>query len=506
MEKIKAAATDNATTSLTSLTLRGISWSGGSRFARLGLRLIISAILARLLLPEDFGLVGMVFVFAGVIGMFSELGLGAAVIQRQDVTEEHLSSVFWANVITGLALTLLMIGLAPGIAYFYGEERLIPITMALGTRFFISSFGIVHRTLLTKYLELKKIAVIEVVAMGLAGGIAILLAFQGMGVWTLVIHSIILSTITVLLFWGWSEWRPRLLFRWSRMRELFGFSFNLLGFRFVNYFNRNLDNLLIGKFLGSSALGYYDRAYQLMLFPLENISGVLSRVLFPAFSAIQDDLPKLRQVYLRATRYISVVTFPMMLGLFVVAPEFIRVVFGSRWEPSILLLQVLCLIGLEQSISNTVGWIYLSQGRTDVMFKWGLLSVGIVATSFFIGIQWSVEGVAIAYAIASILLTFPGFYIPFRLINLSTGIFFRNFTLTFATSLGMAIIVFGCRFYLKNSLQANDAVILFSCAGVGIISYISLMAIFDRKLMKELFSLLLQTKSHTKAVCAERNK
>jgi len=446
------------------------------------------------LLPEDFGLVGMVFVFSGVIGMFSELGLGAAVIQRKDVTEEHLSSVFWANVVTGLGLTILMCGLAPGIAYFYGEKPLIPITMALGTRFFISSFGIVQRTLFTKHLELKKIAVVEVVSMGVAGGVAILLAFKGVGVWTLVIHSILISTITVALFWLWSDWRPRWLFKWNRMKELFGFSFNLLGFRFVNYFNRNLDNLLIGKFLGSSALGYYDRAYQLMLFPLENISGVLSRVLFPAFSAIQDDLPKLRQVYLRATRYISVITFPMMMGLFVVAPEFIRVVFGSRWEPSIFLLQVLCLIGLEQSISNTVGWIYLSQGRTDVMFKWGIFAVGVVAASFFIGIQWGVGGVAVAYAVANYLLTLPGFYIPFRLIKLSLGLFFRNFILTFVIASGMAVIVFGCRFYLKNSLQANDFIILFSCAGVGLISYMGLMLLFGRKLMKELFGMAKEMK------------
>lgn len=492
--KTKSTLSDDSQISLTSRTLKGISWSGISRFARLGLRFIISAILARLLLPRDFGLLGMVVVFSGIIGMFSQLGLGAAIIQRKDIAEEHLSSVFWLNVLTGLILTLLMLVFAPGIAYFYDEKKLIPITMVLGTRFFISSFGIVQRTLFQKQLEFKKLSVIEIVSMGFAGGIAILLAYRDMGVWSLVIQSIILSTITVVLLWSLSEWRPRFLFQWNRVKELLGFSLNLQGAQLINYFNRNLDNLLIGKFLGSSALGYYDRAYQLMLLPLSNISGVLSRVLFPALSAIQDDLRRVRQVYMQATRYISVVTFPLMLGLLVVAPEFIRVVFGAKWERSIFLLQVLCIIGMLQSVVTTVAWIYLSQGRTDVQLKWNLFSVTIVATSFITGVRWSVEGVAIAYAVASFLLTFPCFYIPFRLIKLPMGVFFRNFILTFTTSLAMAVIVFGCRFYLKYSLQINDIVTLFSCVGVGVISYIGLMLLFGRKLIKELFGILFQMK------------
>lgn len=479
---------------LVSQTLKGIGWSGVSQFVRLSLRFIISAVLARLLSPRDFGLVGMVAVFSGFISIFRELGLGAAVIQRKDITEEHLSSVFLLNIIAGLFLTLVMIGLAPGIAYFYKEKRLIPITMVLGTRFFISSFAIVQQTLLTKWFEFKKLAIIEISTMALAGGVAIILAFSGAGVWSLVLQSVIFSLLSVIFLWSWSSWRPRLMFYWRRVKELFRFSFNLLGFRFVNYFCRNLDNLLIGKFLGAAALGYYDRAYNLMLLPLDNISSVLSRVMFPAFSAVQDDLGKVREMYLRATRYISVITFPMMLGLFVVAPEFIRVLFGPKWDRSIFLFQVLCLVGMVQSIATTVGWIYLSQGRTDILLRWGIFSTAIIASSFFIGVRWGVEGVAVAYATASFALSYPCFYIPFRLIKLKMRYFLHNFILTGSISFAMAIVVYGCRYYLKYILHSGDIMILLSCVGLGSIIYISLLWTFGRRLFEEIRRLKIRSK------------
>ena len=493
--KIKFVGNDNSQTSLTSRTMKGVGWSTTSQICRFVFQFIVSAILARLLLPRDFGLIGMVAIFSGIIGMFSEIGLGAAIIQRSDTTEEHLSSVFWLNVVSGLVLMLIMMGLAPGIAFFYSEKQLTSIAAVLGIPFFLSSFGIVQRTLFTKQLDFKKLTIVEIVSMVVSSAIAISLAFYGVGVWSLVAQSLSGCTISVVLLWCLSAWCPCLLFKWDRIRELLGFSLNLLGFSFVNYFNRNVDNLLIGKFLGPSALGFYNQAYKLMLLPLSNISGSLGRVLFPAFSTIKNEHQKTREVYLRATRYISAVTFPIMLGLLVVAPEFILVVFGSKWKRSIFLLQVLCTVGIRQSIGATLGWIYLSQGRTDVLFKWGILSVSIIAASFFIGIRWDVEGAAIAYATAPLLIMFPAYYIPFRLINLPMGKFFRNFILTFTTSLGMMAIVFGLRFYLKHSLQANDVVTLFLCIGVGAVSYVGLLMLFGRQLLREIWLLMLQMKS-----------
>jgi len=489
---------DSSKISLTIRTMKATLWSGASKFAGLGLQIGIGAFLARLLFPEDFGLIGMVAVFSGIVGLFRELGLGSAIIQKKDATEEHLSSVFFINILAGVILSLVMVILAPEIAYFYNEKRLMNITMVLGTRFFISSFGIVQRTLLTKKLEFKKIAIIEMSSEALAGVLAIFLAFWGMGVWSLVLQTIVSNTISVILLWLWSSWRPSFIFHWSRLKELSRFSLNLLGFSFVNYFSRNLDNLLIGKYLGAASLGFYGKAYSFMLMPIYNISWTMNDTLFPAFSQIQEDIPKIREKYMQITRYISMLTFPLMMGLMVLAPEFIRILYGNKWERSIILLQILCPVGMMQSILTTVGCIFLSQGRTDIQFKWSIFSTVAVTISFLVGIRWDIEGVAIAYCIISFILMFPNFFIAFRLINLPIYKFFRNLLLTLVSAIGMAIIVFGCRMYLKISLQANDVVTFITCFVVGVASYVGLICILGRKLLQEFFELVMHLKNPSK--------
>lgn len=491
---------DNSRISLTFRTLKAVLWSGTSQLTGLGLQIIIGAVLARLLFPEDFGMLGMVAVFSGFVGMFQELGLGAAIVQRKDITEEHLSSVFLTNIVAGLFLSIVMLGLAPGIAYFYGEKRLTLITLVLGTRFFISSFGIIQRTLLTKQLDFKKLAIIDIFSEALAGVSAIILAFMGVGVWSLVIQSLVSSMASVIILWFWSEWQPHLAFCWKSLKELAGYGFNLMGFRFVNYFNRNLDNLLIGKFLGAASLGYYGKAYSIMLLPIQNISWTISRALFPAFSIIQDDLPRVREKYLQTNKYVSMITFPMMMGLLVLAPETIRILFGHKWESSIILLQILCPVGMLQSISTSVGTIYMSQGRTDIQLKWSIVTSIITVLSFIIALRWGVKGIAIAYCIVSYALALPCFYIAFHIIKLPMGMFLRNFALTIASSLIMALIVFGYRSYLKNSLQAGDVVTLISCFIIGVASYIILLWIFGRKIIREFFGIIRQMRNPAKAI------
>ena len=482
----------------TSRVVGGIGWIGASKITLQVFRLGVGAILARLLLPSDFGLIAMVLVFSGVIELFSQLGFGAALIQRKNVTEEHLSSVFWVNVGMGLSLSLLMLGLAPAISHFYQEPQLVAIAAALGTQFFTSSFGIVHQSVLSKQFEFKKLAVVETFAMMVSGVIAILMALNGFGLWSLVAQSLIGSALNGIALWFVTPWRPRFLFSWVHLKELFGFSFNLLGFSLINYIHRNLDNLLIGRFLTPAVLGYYNRAYQFMLFPLYNISGVLGRVLFPALSTIQDDLPKVREVYLRATRYISAITFPMMLGLFVVAPELVQVLYGPKWVRMTFLLQVLCLIGLQQSIETTTGWIYYSQGRTDIIFRWNLVVVCMAAAAFVIGLRWDVEGVTVSHAIAAYLWVVPEYYIVLRLIKLPLLRFFRNFVPTLLISGAMAIIVYASRICFNQYLHAEPIVTLLLCVGVGCASYAGLMALFDRRLFKELFQLVLRTRGEQK--------
>lgn len=490
---------------LTIKTVRGVGWVGTSQITRVLLQLGITAILARLLTPNDFGLIAMVVVFTNFVMIFRDFGLTAALIQRKGLTEEHLSSSFWINVLVGLLLTLLLAALAPAIAYFYSEDRLTFIIIALASTFFISSFGIVQIALFTKELKFKPLAIVEILAVAISGILALFLAFAGFGVWSLVWQQIISSFIRVIFLWNFSSWKPKFLFRWPRVKRLLSFGLNLTGFRFVNYFNRNLDNLLIGRFLGLAPLGFYNLAYRLLLFPLSNISSVMGKVMFPSFSAIQGDKSKVRYAYLKAIRYIAAVTFPLMVGLLVVAPQFVMVIYGPQWEKSIFLIQILVLVGLIQSISTLNGSIYLSQGRTDLQFRVGILFAAIMTISFVIGLRWNVEGVAIAYAVAAFSLTYPGLAIPFRLINLRVSHLFKQLSFTLLATLGMGGIVFALRLFLKNALGASDLIILILAVMVGVVSYAGLLFILDGRLYREVFQLLRQLKLSTQELVWQEN-
>ena len=479
---------------LTTKTIQGVGWSAISRGFRTSIQLIIITILARLLTPTDFGLLAMVAVFTNFVMIFSTVGLTDALVQRKEITEGHLSSSFWFNILVGVLLTLLLVAMASSIAQFYSEERLTLIITVLASTFFISSLGLIQNAIFTKNLEFKPLAIIEVLAVAISGATAVVLALSGFGVWSLVYQQIISSFVTVILLWNFSSWKPKFLFRWHLVKELLGFGLNLTGFNFVNYFSRNLDNLLIGKFLGSGPLGFYNLAYRILLFPLSNISSVIGRVMFPALSAIQDNKRKVRTVYIKATRCIAAVTFPLMIGLLVLAPQLIILVFGTQWERSIFLVQVLALVGLIQSIGTLNGNVYLSQGRTDLQFRIGTIFSIITAFFIIIGLRWDVEGVTVAYAIATFLLVYPGFIIPFRLIDLKFSYFIKQLSSIFFAAIGMGGVVFALRMFLVMTLEASILVTLLTSVIMGVISYAIFLFILDKSLYREVFYLLSQLK------------
>lgn len=475
---------------LTKRTIKNVGWSGVSQAIRLLGQFAITAILARLLTPKDFGLIAMVVVFTNFVTVFRDFGLAAALIQREEPTEEHLSSMFWLNILTGLILALVLSALAPTIANFYHEDKLVLIIIVLASTFFTSSFGIVQNALFMKELNYKSIAIIWTLAVIISGAVAVILAYNGFGVWSLVYQQVVSSIFLGFLPWAFCKWKPKFLFRWRKIKELLGYGLHLTGFNLVNYFSRNLDNLLIGKFLSSTSLGFYNFAYQLMTFPLNSISSTIGQVMFPSLSIIKNDKEKVRNAYLKATSYIAVVTFPLMLGLLAIAPQFIRVIFGAQWERSIFLVQILAIIGLIQSISTTVGWIFQSQGRTKIMFWWGIITTVILAGAFVLGLRWDIEGVAIAYAVTVILLTYPSFLITFKLIDLRFSQFIKQFRFIFLSAAVMGGVMFGLRLVLENTMWAKDLIILILTIILGIISYIGLLLILEKTIFKEVFQLI----------------
>jgi O-antigen/teichoic acid export membrane protein len=438
-------------------------------------------------------------VFTGFFTVVNELGLSSAIIQKRDVTEEDLSSAFWVNLLEGLGITVVLVILAPLIASFYSRSVLKPIIMVLSMIFVISSAGMIQAGLFSKRMDFRTLAICEIIASALGGGTAVALAATGFGVWSIVSQVLVQAFVLAVLLFFLSSWKPKLILKWKATRGLLGFGLPLLGFNFVNYFSRNLDNLLIGKYLGANQLGYYDVAYKSLLFPMQNVSQVIGRVMFPALSHLEDDKARVRSAYIKATRYIALLTFPLMAGLAVLAPQLVRVLLGPKWARAVFLIEVLAAIGGLQSIYTTIGWIYLSQGRTGVLFLFGVASAAVYAASFVVGLHWNVEGVAVAYAIAFVLLMYPSFAIPFRFIDMKFWHYARQFLTIVVATLGMVAVMAGLRLLFEKVLHLGDLPILVTVMAVGAACYISILALVDRELLRGLLQVFRDLKSNTQS-------
>ena len=474
--------------SLTKLATRGIIWTGGSQFITQFFRFAVTIILARLLFPDDFGLIGMAYIFIGIVRVVNELGLYAAIIQRKDINESHLSTTFWVSLIVGITLCLITIGVSPLIADFFQEQRVQPILSTLSLIFIIGSFTAIPNALLTKKLNFKKLAIAEIVAELTSGILAIVLALVGFGVWSLVWRMLLGNLFLVIILWAVYPWRPSMIFDFTSFRELFGFSSNVMGARVLNYVQTNMDYLIIGKFLGALSLGYYTIAYQLITFPLRRISWVITRVTFPTFSIIQEDNVRLRKGYLKAIRYISLVTFPMIAGLFIISPEFVTVVLGEKWSPAILPLQILCIAGAVRSVGTVVGSILLPKGRADIQFKWNAITLALLTSAILFGVNYGIVGVAIAVTIV-IFFMYTGIQIiANRLIELDSLNYLKAIYPATTSSIFMILSIFSFK-ETAFSMGLNSVTILVSSIILGILVYLVFLKLTWKNVIADIKSI-----------------
>ena len=409
-----------APSALARSTARGAAWSGISSGSTSLLRLGVLTILARLLAPTDLGLLAAAAFFVDLSIIIHELGLGAAIVQRQEIDDELLSTAFWSNLGMGLFLSLLLTAASPLVAWFYRDPRVQPVLMALSIGFVIMPLGLVHKVQMQKRLDFRRVAIAEVGGVLAMGSVSIVMAWQGRGVWSLVWGSIAQKAAEVVLLWLQQPWRPA--FRWSRaaFRHLFAFGANIVGERIANYLNTNLDNLLVGRLLGGEALGYYSFAFQLMSVPLTRISIQVSRVTFPAFSLVQEDQERLRRGYLATIRFVSLLTFPLIVGLFWTAPELLGLIGGgSKWYPAILPLRIMCLAGMIKPVVSTVGSVLKAKGRPDIGFRFNVVTLAVTLVALLIGARFGIAGVAWAVTALSVILGPTIQTITNRLIGLS---------------------------------------------------------------------------------------
>ena len=465
--------------SLKESAVSGLKWTTASKIGQQTLQFSTLIILARLLLPEDFGLMASAMVVIGFVNVFRDLGLSAALIQKQNLSDELFSSVFWLSLAIGLIMMLALIIFSPYIANFYNANTLVPILQVLSLSFLFSGLSAVQQALLEKELKFKTISKIELFATFLAAVTGITMAILKFGIWSLVLQNLVFTFTVSSLFWIRLSKRPKFFFKWREIKSIYNFSANLAGFNILNYFVRNADYILIQKFLGEQQLGYYTLAYRLMLYPLKNITAVMTRVMFPLLSKIQNDNKRFRDIYLKLVNTISLLSFPLMLGLVAVSANFVLVVFVAKWEPVTTLILILAPLGLLQSIYTPAGIIYQAKGRTDWWFRWGAVTGVLFIIAFWIGLKWGVIGVALAYLIVNIITFYPGLAIPFKLIELKVFNFIFSFNKNIIISLAMFVIVLCFKYVLNMYLGITESLII--SVIIGIVAYIGLSFKFNKE-------------------------
>jgi O-antigen/teichoic acid export membrane protein len=469
---------------------KGVAWLGASQLTKQILTLLIGIVLMRLLEVADFGAVAIAFAFIQFAAPLRELGFGAAIVQRADLDDRHLASVFWLNVWTGIGLALLTFALAKYLALYFKVPVLRPILWWFAADFIIGSLAVTQTAILTRTLRFKELALREMASIIVGGGVGIGMAFSGFGVWALVGQLLAGSAAGVVLLWSVSQWRPSFTFSRDRLGEMTSFGLNVVGFEMVNYLSRNVDKLLIGKVLGDKQLGYYSAAYRFVLFPLTNVAAVVSRVAFPVFSRSQDDLDRLRTAYLSVTQAVALVCFPILLLAAVMAPEIVPLVVGPKWNPSVPVLQLLSIAGLRQVICAFNGAVYRARGRADLQFRLSLLAAAVTVTGFVVGLHWGIIGVAAAYMISGWLITPLLVGVVLSLIELSWRRFLRQMAAICAASLAMAAVGEASRFVVGTVLEAGDLITAAVTCGAMLAAFASVALTWARQAVDDTLDLV----------------
>ena len=458
--------TDHLKHDLKNLSVRGGAITIAAQACKFILQMGSTVVLARLLAPEDFGLIGMVAVVIGFAGLFKDLGLSTATIQKSEIDGEQVSTLFWINFAISCATAVVVALLSPVVAWFYGEPRLTWITLALTSSFIFGGLTVQHQALLRRQMNFVSLAKIEVISMSIAVVSAVVSAWYGVGYWALVIVQLVIAATNAIGVWIACSWRPGFPVQSSRIGSMLAFGGNLTGFNIVNFFSRNLDNVLIGQYWGSQELGLYTQAYRLVLLPIVQINSPISSVALPALSSLQAEPQKYCKYYYKAILLISSFGMPMIGFLFASADSVILTLLGKQWLDAVPIFRFLMPAAFNATIGVGMGWVYQSLGRVDRQLRWGVVSSIINIILFAIGVRWGAIGVAAAYGLSRPFFLVAGFIYcykgtPLRLTELAKTLFLPTFA-SIGAAIGLIAINRLLPFGLNNAIALLIDCVLYS--------------------------------------------
>ncbi|MGE3803668.1 MAG: lipopolysaccharide biosynthesis protein [Gemmataceae bacterium] len=376
-----------------------------------GIRFVVNItstlVLARLLTPQDFGLVAMVTAFTGFLELIKDGGLSIATIQRQEITQGQVSNLFWVNLGLGFSITCVVAGSAPVIAWFYGEPRLVPVTIAVSLTFLLTASAVQHQAIMRRQMRFVAVATIQIVASVTSLAVAIGMACTGWGYWSLV-GSLLAGAVTNgLTTWLLSDWRPGLAVRGVGTRNLVGFGAHLTGAALLQTTIKAVDTLLIGRFYGPDAVGFYSRGSALLINPLQQFLSPFSAVLVPTLARVQDDPERFRRLFLPMLQLIALLALPMAGFLLASSEPLVDVLLGEKWAATVPIFTAFSVIAVYGPIGNASTWLFTSQGRGGELLSASFICSVFTLLSIIVGTSFGPVGVALCYSLSGLLISLP---------------------------------------------------------------------------------------------------
>jgi O-antigen/teichoic acid export membrane protein len=451
-----------------SLVRTGAAWKLASQGVMQVLRLLVGLVLAHLLSPSDYGVASVALLVTGFVLVFSDLSFGAAIVQRTTVSERDLATMFWVSLAAGALFTLVGIAVSGLVAAAFDEPALKGLFAVMSLTFVITSLGATQRAVLTRSMSFRELELRMMSGTAIGGIVGVVVAVSGGGPWAIIAQQVAFSVVSTGLLWATCRWRPSLRFSWQSARDLGGYSGNVLGNRLVLVAQDTSNTALIGKLLGPQSLGLFAVANNLVLIPLSSIVNPVADVLFPAFSRLQEEKARIGSLWLGSLPYAAAIAVPSLLGLIVVAPDFVAVALGSKWTDVTPVLQVLAILGIARALQGWNSVIVMALDRVGFLLQISIWSLIVSVCAVAIGCFFGTVGVAVSLTVFSILFVqLPWWWYVTRLVGATLFDVVRALAGVIEASVIMAVVVFGFRVALVE-LGASAVVRLVASIVVGI--------------------------------------
>jgi len=471
--------------SLKNKTVKGVIWSAMERLSVQAIFLAITIIMARILSPHDYGLIGLLAIFIEISQALVDSGFGQALIRKQNRTELDNNTMFYFNIVVSSFLYILLWFLAPFVSRFYDNALLCPVMRVISLGVIFNSFGLVQRALLTIKVDFKTQMRSSLIAAIISGIIGVWMAYSGYGIWAIVAQQLVNYGINTSVLWMLTNWRPRLIFSMNSLREMFSFGSKLVASSILNTIYNNIFQIIIGKVFSPSSLGHYTRAKQFADFPSANLAGIMQRVTFPVLCELQNDDGRLREAYIRTLRMIVFIIFPLMCGLAGTAHPLVSVILGEKWNFCATLLSIICFSFMWNPVHSLNLNLLQVKGRSDLFLKLEIYKKIIGILTIAVSIPFGVEAMCYSTIIHTIICLWLNTYYTRKLIGVGFIMHIKQIAPIFVVCIIMTFILFVFQMFIKDNVICLLISIIF-----GTTFYITLSYMLKFKEISELSSII----------------